>query len=305
MRITRRGVIAQRKGDGYVWAVYPIKYVIDESSATTGSFSIRSTYKKMAATAYTTDGTTFTLTSPVSTAVTSLAGKYIVDISTSTNSNTSGSTIYHVDSVSTSGAKRTVSYTAYTAAKAVQGEGELYRVESKTADYPINGVYNGYWYIMLKGEYTVYVWNKYYANMTFSANKTLELSDSDFTSPYIMPQGRYYGWYIDKEVGIARIIESVSPSTLKNKYILLTNSESGGKPELSGTYIWDYNSIIGKWEGCKISDVYSLKYSKYTSSLPSESTAESPSIDAYPQNGAYKGYWYEYSHSYLCRLNNA
>lgn len=70
----------------------------EEVKGTSGSVALTGTIKKMAATSYTSNGTTFTLTNPTSTAVSSLNNThYIVNIGSSNNTSTSGNKLYKIN----------------------------------------------------------------------------------------------------------------------------------------------------------------------------------------------------------------
>lgn len=95
MMILLPGILSQG-GKKHVWERHEINYT--EIAGTAGSVELLSTITKRAASAYSRTGALFELESPTTTRVSALtAGKYIVDISASNDSEDSGSTLYRVD----------------------------------------------------------------------------------------------------------------------------------------------------------------------------------------------------------------
>lgn len=89
--IMRRGLALPK----YVWNRYSIAYT--ETAGSSATVSRTYSYSKMAASAYTRSGTTFTLTSPTSTTFENISsGKYLVNVANSSSTATSGTTLYKV-----------------------------------------------------------------------------------------------------------------------------------------------------------------------------------------------------------------
>lgn len=307
----RRMMTALKKEPKYVWAVYDCVYGLDESSATSGTATIRGTRTKMASDSYTVSSSGFTLTNPTSTQVSSLAGKYIVDISINSNTSTSGTYIYHVDSVSSSGTNRTVTYTRYSSGL-IKGDTELYRVESDTMDYPVNGEQDGYWYVLLKGEKSMYVWNVY-EKLTQYQEKT---TDNNYFGPSSWPVRLLYSssYSFDASTGEYTLIKGTDKSFIENDF----NMQLGAPNVLSRKYYQTYNSRNSSWNTDGMyydyTDAdytnhiwYAKKYSSESATIKGASTGttvESESSTAYPQNNYRGDYWYIYSHSYTYAFDN-
>lgn len=302
MRIPRRGVIAQRK-DGYVWAIYSVVYGVDESAGGTGgSVRLSSSRYKMAAKAYTVseDGTVSLTDSKRTTAANLAVGDYLVNVSTSNNTSTTGTTLYKVTGTSSSGSYVTVSYTAYTPSLCAKGADTGQRVESETADYPVDGLHtDGQWYVLLRGYATIYVWDVFNKGTSYGYKEgtTLNNAVSIYTGTVI-----YYAtaYTFDTSSG----------------YYTLTNPQRG-----------DYNNTLNYWMKNTSSDITMYKsrtaysstevtpattYSRvvdrtlvtYDKGSSTGNTVESISPTAYPSDGAQGDYWYTFSHSYEGWIDN-
>ena len=117
-------------------------------------YSWGSPISKMASTTYSISGTTFTLKNPVATSVDTLVvGQYIVDISQSSSSATSGTTLYKITNISSStsnyGTTYTITYQSYTTSgQSFLGDylGDIYSPDESA--YPENGSHtDGYYYV--------------------------------------------------------------------------------------------------------------------------------------------------------------
>lgn len=304
MRLSWRGVIAQKRGESYVWAIYTVVYGVDESAGGTGgSVRLSSSRYKMAAKAYTVseDGTVSLTDSTRTTAANLAVGDYLVNVSTSNNTSATGTTLYKVTGTSSSGSYVTVSYTAYTPSLCAKGVDTGQRVESETADYPVDGLHtDGRWYTLIRGYATVYVWDVFTIITTYgykestSRGETVNVSGSTI---YYSSAYTFYPWD-------------------RSSAYTLTNPGAG-----------DYNDTANYWMVGSTSD--STMYKGHSSYGPSEVTAvttykttrdtslvryskgsatgesvESVSAAAYPQDGAQGDYWYTFSHSYEGWIDN-
>lgn len=295
----------------YVWAVYDIGYGLDESSATSITESLRSSSTKMASDSYTVSSSGFTLTNSTSIKVPDLAGKYIVNISKGSSTSITGTYIYYVHSVSSSGFNRTVTTTRYSSVL-IKGDTELYRVESDTMDYPVNGEQDGYWYVLLKGEKPMYVWDVY-EKLTQYQEKT---TDNSYFGPSSWPVDLLYSssYSFDASTGKYTLIKGTEKSFTENRF----GDQTGAPISLSRKYYQKYNYMNSSWN----TDVmyydytnadytnhtwYAKKYSSESATIKGTSTGttvESDNNSAYPQDGARGDYWYVYSHSYTYEFDN-
>ena len=313
MRQFRRGCFYQNKEPKYIWKVYDIDTKLN--GGTTGSISIRSNRTKMASTEFTYSNGTFTLTNPTSKTITNLnVGDYIVDIRTTTaGANiTSGSAIYKVTGKS-GHSNITLSYTKYTSMKNIQGSTYYYDVASDTLDYPIDGEQDGYWYVMVKGEYEMYVWDVYEKGE--SQNYVLgPITSTESYNPSGSPV--YYRCWssvtINTDTGSINATGSYSDKlcdsgTLSGYYCYI----DGGGAAVNGKWVLGVNREGDLYKFTSSSST-NLTYGKVTSvkevtpikGNATGTTVESQSNTAYPENN-YKGdYWYVYSHSYIYKFDN-
>lgn len=337
MRMPRRGVIAQRKSDGYVWAIYSLKSGVDESVFTTGSFTMTATFSStpslMAADGYTVDSSgKITLTSAVKTNVSALtAGKYIVSISSSSSTTTTSTQyVYKVTGVTSSGSTfsktYTVSYERYESSTNAKGDDTGERVQSNTMDYPVDGLHtDGKWYVMLKGSYMVYVWDVF--NVVDSGWKTVESEPDRNTNPPIGIDGDTSLSYYDES-------STIYYTTSKNNITINNSGYASGfssslslkgvssgwykplntayyAPKSSNNKHYYYGtdgSVISDPNGDAIGGVDAEKrydiVKNYTKGSATGNTVESPNASAYPQNGDSGNYWYVYSHEYEKIIDN-
>ena len=305
-------MVALNREPKYVWAVYDIGYALNESSATSGRLNISSKYTKMASSSYTVSSSGFNLTNPTSTNVKNLSGKYIVNISPKPDTSTSGTNLFYINSVSSSGKFTTLSYTSYSFSE-TKGDTELYRVESDTMDYPINGKWNNQWYVLLKGEKPMYVWDVY-EKLTQYQEKT---TDNRYFGPSSWPVRLLYSssYSFDTGTGKYTLINGRDKSFIENNF----NNQTGAPNSITRKYYQPYNVRTGSWNTDKMyysatnldSTEHTWYAEKYYSSesviikgTSTGTTVESENNTAYPQN-SYKGdYWYVYSHSYTYTFDN-
>lgn len=320
MRQSRRGCFYQNKEPKYIWKVYDIDTKLN--GGTTGSISIRSNRTKMASTEFTYSNGTFTLTNPTSKTITNLSvGDYIVDIRTTTaGANiTSGSAIYKVTGKS-GRSNITLSYTKYTSMKNIQGSTYYYDVASDTLDYPIDGEQDGYWYVMVKGEKEMYVWDVFDVVTSY----TLDTTRTDHVSAGIT----YYLYkaVFDNSTGLFTITD-IYPTQSVTSSLQSIESDDGsvkyyvnGPGSYNGRYWSDQKYSVGD----TVSELISFSSSVYCD-YPSQArlsvfykgglettskgnstgnTVESENSETYPQDGAIDSYWYVYSHCYMKKFDN-
>lgn len=304
MRQTRRGCYAAQGGGAkYVWAVYNLAYSIDESAGgTDGSVSLSSSRYKMAAKGYTiSDSGTVTLTDPTKTTAANLAvGDYLVNVSTSNSTATTGDTLYKVTGVSGSW-NYTISYTAYTPALNARGTDTGQRVESNTADdYPADGVQGDYYYVMVKGYGTVYVWDVFNLTTTYGYKErtTSGYSVSMYTNSEIEVASTYT---FDTTTGYYTLTNpsaTTSSSSVSGKYWMKISS--GKSQEMYyGWTEWD-------WTPGSTGTITTTQYSSsldhsnviYTKGSATGEQVQSVSQTAYPSDGVQGDYWYTYNSSY-------
>lgn len=304
MRITRRGCYAAQGGGAkYVWAVYNLAYGIDESAGgTAGSVSLSSSRYKMAAKGYTiSDSGTVTLTDPAQTTAANLAvGDYLVNVSTSSNTATTGDTLYKVTGVSGSW-NYTITYTAYTPALNARGTDTGQRVESNTADdYPPDGIQGDYYYVMVKGYGTVYIWDVY--------NLTTTYGYKERTS-----SGYSVNLYTNSELDVA---SKYTFDTTTGYYTLTNPSTTTSSSSVSGKY-WMINSsgrsqnmyygwTEWAWTPGSAGTITTTRYYAsrdtsnviYTKGSATGEQVQSVSQNAYPSDGVQGDYWYTYNSGY-------
>lgn len=320
MDFTRRRMVAGvKKGPKYVWAVYDFAYVRDDASATTGSVTLSQTLRKMAASAYTVNEGGFTLTGAVTTQVQHFqVGQFIVNIATNTGDNvTSGQYLYEV--TGTSGYwTRTIQYKRY-GVKAAKGDTELYRIESDTPDYPMDGEQDGLWYVMIKGLREVFVWDVYQATFSYGYKETRSSKSSSFistsssktflvsTSYTFDPYTGYYTLVNPTSVTVRSGDSAVTDvkNYLKEKYSMnsSTNGTHTGMTYVTGDGTLEYEFVfVRRYEYSRTTDETLLIPSG--KGEPTGNVVESSDDSAYPQDGAQSDYWYTYSHSYMQEFDN-
>lgn len=307
MRLTRRGTIAQRKGGAFVWAVYSLVYGIDESAGgTSGSFSLSSSRYKRVAKSYTVsaDGTVSLTSSAQTTAANMAVGDYLVNVSTSNNTSTTGTTLYKITAISGS-TTRTISYTAYTPTLCAMGSDTGDRVKSVAGTtYPHYGAQGNYFYVLLRGLTTVYKWNifrsvakhTYEDVVTKNQSVTISTFSKITVGTFDTSTGKYSVTYNNANVGIAAnyfanvsagsscwVNGSISSSTVTAYYYggNMPSNSSGSSITITG--VTKHTSTVA-----------STTYSKGTST---GNVAESIDSNAYPQDGrdGADGYWYVYA----------
>lgn len=302
----------RRQTDGiYEWAVYSLVYGIDESaSGTSDSFTLSSSRYKRAASAYTVsaDGTVSLTNSTQKTAANLAVGDYIVNVSTSNNTSTTGTKLYKITSKSVSGTTYTINYIAYTPKKILKGEDTGERVTSTTLDYPVDGKQGNYWYVMISGSYLAYVWDVFEDVGSYKSSQTTnqDVSIPSGTTIYYRPD-RYgnTSWTIDKETGLFTYSGWSSYKTSSSNNCLTAS---------------DANVFDNEWtlETSPATNIYSGTAVTFERSARAEycytgvyegvkgdatgNTVESADVNAYPQNGAQDGYWYVFVRSYKKRL---
>lgn len=311
MRIPRRGVIAQRK-DGYVWAIYSVVYGVDESAGGTGgSVRLSSSRYKMAAKAYTVseDGTVSLTDSTRTTAANLAVGDYLVNVSTSNSTSTTGTTLYKVTGASSSGSYVTVSYTAYTPSLCAKGADTGQRVESNTADdYPADGIQGDYYYVMVRGYGTVYIWDVY--NYTPGWNTVTSTPSTD-NPPIGISTSSYAGYEVSSTIGYNQNKLSTMPDITSGK-AMFSNSgatstvlsmldENSNYNHLyyginNSDHFYDhYSSMSGT---TRIRARYRLDIVDGKKGAATGEQVQSLTSTAYPSDGVQGDYWYTYNSSY-------
>lgn len=311
MRIPRRGVIAQRKVGGFVWAVYSLAYGIDESAGgTAGNFSVSSNNYRRAAKSYTVSGTYVNLVDSVQTTAANLApGDYIVTVANTNSTATTGTTLYKVTGVSGSYFSYTISYTAYTPALNARGTDTGQRVESNTADdYPADGVQGDYYYVMVKGYGTVYVWDVYNYTPGWS---TVTSTPSQDNPPIGISTSSYAGYEVSSTIGYNQNKLSTMPDITSGKAVF---SNSGATSTVlamldeksnynhlyyginNSDHFYDHYSIMSGTT--RIRARYRLDIVDGKKGAATGEQVQSLTSTAYPSDGVQGDYWYTYNSSY-------
>ena len=292
------GIRARRRSDKmFVWAIYTIGKAIDESTGgTSGSFTLTSSRYKMAASSYTVSASgTISLEGATQKTASQIAvGDYLVNVSTSNSTATTGNSIYKVTAVSGS-SSRTITYTSYTPVDAV-GEDTGNRVEGEPFTYPNDGIYNGYWYVLIRGKTTIHVWDIY--NVTQKAN-------------YITVSSSGSRLYTDGD----EEIYYASSYREDNDKIWLVSPSTTTVASFTGfsTYYWaltNYGAVVHKG-GTKANNNNISGYTKYTrenNPIPTKGTSTGKAVlsaarSMYPSDGKDGNYWYVYNHSYEGRID--
>lgn len=305
MRLTRRGVIAQRKG-GFIWAVYELAMGIDESAGgTNGTVSLTSTRYKRVAKSYTVSasGTVSLVDSVQTTAANMVVGDYLVNVSTSNNTSTTGTTLYKITATSGTSTRK-ITYKAYTPSLSVKGTDTGDRVESADGTaYPHNGAQGGYWYVLLRGYTTAHVWDVFNVKTTtakvYAEKKTT--NSGTYGKEIDLSGTIYYSDNYTFNTKTGKYSLSSSKSMSASSFAIACQSDPPGTYFIigssSGTTMYS-----GITDGSTTTEVW-VKYT-WTSTSTSETTeakgtatgetVQSVDENAYPQDGAQDGYWYVY-----------
>ena len=304
----------------YVWAVYDIAWYIDEDNPDrTASMANTSSVTVMAALSYVVnnDGTV-TLTDATSTKYSALSvGKYLVELTNTNSTETSGRWLYKITKVNrvyqqNVGHRYQITCDRYNP-KSVRGDTELYRVESDTLDYPVDGEQDGLWYVMLKGEIPMYVWDVY-EKLTQYQEKT---SGHSYFGPSSWPVRLLYSssYSFDPGTGKYTLIKGTDKNFTENYF----DNQSGAPNSIIGKYYQKYNRKTSSWNTDKMYySATNLDYTDHTwfaekwyrtesvtiKGTSTGTTVESDNNSAYPQDGISGDYWYVYSHSYTYEFDN-
>ena len=299
MRLTRRGCFVP-KGMLYVWYVYSTAWEAEEFE--TGTFTpSRYGGNRMAADSYETSQDGFTLINPSSTSSSQLqVGDYLVDVSTNGSTAVSGEYLYRITGKTGSFWSQEFEYTSY---KAVQKRGEvvLRIVESETPDYPIDGEYNGEWYVMMAGIRPMYVWD------VFNIGQHYTMRDEGATIN--VPNPAYICEYsFSSLTGLFTITKNVKEEvtyvngeydTIALDYFWTPRKFSVG----STTDVMYQGSVYSPQLGHRSFYAYIGVLIENKGSATG-TTVESLDPEAYPQVGVQGRYWYTYSHSYNYVFDN-
>ncbi|MDD6837338.1 MAG: hypothetical protein PUF04_09340 [bacterium] len=312
MRQSRRGCFYQNKEHKYIWNVYTYSQIFDTESYTTGSQVVypSSGKKYWYATDYTYNCSekTFTLTSPTNGNLFSdfntPKGKYLISLSGF--SNKSGSTLYLITGTSSTlnGVGMNIYYKRWDSSSFQEVKDFINTVGSDTLDYPTDGEKDGYWYVLVKGEYEMHVWDEYNVNCYIDESDTsTTASGQGKSSQKVMAASSY----IVNSDGTVSLVDATQTSYNKlavGKYLVhLSSSDS---TETSGNYLYKIestSSLIQSGTVYKIVNCYKWK-PIVEKDAASDNSVESTDIAAYPDNGVQDGMWYIYSHSYIYKFDN-
>lgn len=244
------GILSQG-GEKYVWNRYSIAYT--ETAGSSATVSRTYSYSKMAASAYSRSGTTFTLTSPASTTFENItAGEYLVNVANSSSTATSGTTLYKV--TNNSGRSNTIGSSGET---------------------------SNYSYAYPSSSSTMYYW---FAASINSSGRTFDLTSRGSTTPanvknfptYVYSPYRYFptgnfGWTMTGLNTIYRLKQTSVSSDGLTVTFLCFKCTIEQSDELSITY---------------------TPYTAIASAGTLIDTVEDKDPAAYPTNGIQDGYWY-------------
>lgn len=206
-------------------------------------------------------------------------------------------------------------WAVYTVVNGTRGSDTGERVESDTMDYPVNGRLGDYWYVLLRGYTTVYVWDIYNLKTSYGYKEVavtsgnLPMSIAVNTAPYA---GSSYSF--DKNTGLFTITNAnlvTSQSGLANKWWIDTDFGSTSNPSTTktashrriryGCSSWDWNGVGNKGTIVATKGFSSERdtaYPMYSKGTATEKIIKSAASDFYPQDGKYGDSWLVYSHSY-------
>lgn len=204
---------------------------------------------------------------------------------------------------------------------ASQGGAMIGTVASDTMDYPINGEQGGYWYVMMKGEYVMYVWDVFNIAQILTGYEMNETAGG--TVNIIDGIGSYINWYnyyaysksytFNTQTGLFDLINGKTGATIggvgdpivkfsnncEDAYFAVGTSRvsitgltslyynaQSYEPGAHG-YVFTYEKRLIR------SPIYTSGKGDATGTI-----VESYDQSAYPQDGIQGDYWYTYSHSY-------
>lgn len=246
--IMRRGLALPK----YVWNRYSIAYT--ETAGSSATVSRTYSYSKMAASAYTRSGTTFTLTSPTSTTFENItSGKYLVNVANSSSTATSGTTLYKV----TNNAGRTKNLST----------------SGTTSTYLQQNVYSN-----RSAYYASYAYvNQSSGKIAYGGITQTTIGALASVSNVYLP----YTWFPEFNSG------SDFPDSRTSGYLVTKVDTSG----LAGAYINIYAKTISVATSSTLNLTYT-PYTAKTSAGTLIDTVSDNDISAYPTNGVQDGYWY-------------
>lgn len=192
---------------------------------------------------------------------------------------------------------------------ASQGGAMIGTVASDTMDYPINGEQGGYWYVMMKGEYVMYVWNQYHTSGQYtqrsSSNERVDKPSTRTFTIYQYWSGQFpilANCDFDPQTGNYTLHYGYNSQTVRN-FSSYTGSFTGAWmiDAISGPTVYSGSNIV--------TSSYVSGVTVYTSVFTYTKTdyigtVESYDQSAYPQDGVQGDYWYTYSHSYNYVFDN-
>lgn len=175
------------------------------------------------------------------------------------------------------------------------------RVESKTMDYPVDGISGNYWYVLLRGKTTIYVWNIY--NVYQQPNYVLETTTGNkiaFGGPSsTVWYASSYRLYSDQMQLVNALTSTYQNFNSWGSYYWSTSGETtitiykGGSKTGSGNWVYVQNAT---------------SYRQVNEPIPQKGsatgkTAISAAGSMYPADAMVGNYWYVYSHSYYGYIN--
>lgn len=298
MRMARRlGLVGKGK---YVWDVYNVVWGANETTTPyTGNFTLSSSSRyKMVSSSYAATSSQFTLTNAVQTTRANIkVGDYLVNVSTSNSTVTTGSYLYKITSIS----GNTFYYTRWSPTQ-VRGATAINQVSSSTFDYPENGIQGGYWYVLVSSGSSSgstdpkYSWERY--EVSAMANE-LDRAVTSMSVPDSISSYRYAVSPIDAEIIYTTsgyVWKLNNPSYVRADLLDMMVSvdstmSSGTYANTQGPYLYQFLVDDTTAISTQVILYTVIRYGIQVSKGAYIDTVTSNTND-YPSNGEHNGYWY-------------
>lgn len=296
MRQTRRGCYAAQGGGAksYIWKVYAIN---SDEVRTTEHYPVPNGATVQFASSYSVSGGVFVLGSLSSATIYTdttgdLVGKYIPDTDTK---------IHKINSyISYSHQAHMYNAEVFTLTNS-RGEDTGMTVESEDEnDYPADGIQGDYYYVMVRGYGTVYIWDVYNLTTTYGYK---ERTSSGYSVSMATNNNLYVAstYTFDTTTGYYTLTNpsaTTSSGSVSGKYWMKISS---GKSQ-NMYYGWtDWAWIPGSTGTITTTRYYASKDTSnviYTKGSATGEQVQSVSQNAYPSDGVQGDYWYTYNSSY-------
>lgn len=305
----------------YVWDVSTVGsaqgHKVSSNSSTT--LDIQGTPQLYIGTSYTYSNRKFVLSGTSRVYVTQInVGDYLVSLD---SASTSASSMYEVVSVTRNLSSGTVkiTYKRHSYSSMDAAGDYMISIGSETMDYPYEGKSGDYWYKMVKGQRTVYVWDKYSATSTDkygayeysvgsadpdSEYRSMEAGSYAIGTGYTVAESTGYFSINGAGAGVTISTASDATSKLSGKWYREWYNYSKGRVYYGAQDALVLPDTIGTttaWNPQRVA--VSVPIRSYTQGSLS-GTVESYTQSDYPTNNYSRGAWYVYSHSYAESFNN-